>query len=160
MISKLLMPHKFKKIGWCLFVPALIMGVITAIMGFNYQPEWLNIKMFAIISDQVFEPSHFFGFVKTNITNDIIGILFIAGGLMVGFSREKTEDEFIAGLRLSSLLWAVYANYILLMLCFLFVYGEPFFTVMVYNMFTVLIIFIVRFNYVLYKNSKIPADEK
>ena len=80
--------------------------------------------------------------------------------MFVGFSKEKREDEFIAKLRLSSLLWAVWVNYVLLLFAFLFVYGTSFLTVMIYNMFTVLIIFIVRFNYILYKNAKSVSDEK
>jgi hypothetical protein len=79
---------------------------------------------------------------------------------MVGFSKEKNEDEFIANLRLSSLLWAVLVNYGLLLLAFVFVYGFPFLNVMVYNMFTVLIIFIARFNYILHRNSNYKPDEK
>jgi hypothetical protein len=58
------------------------------------------------------------------------------------------------------LLWAVFVNYILLLLSFIFIYGTRFFNVMLYNMFTVLIIFIARFNYVLYKNSKSLKNEK
>ena len=73
---------------------------------------------------------------------------------------EKNEDEYIAGLRLSSLLWAVCVSYLLLLIAFVLVYGTPFLNVMVYNMFTVLIIFIIRFNYLLHKNSKIVPDEK
>jgi len=78
----------------------------------------------------------------------------------VSFSKEKNEDEFIAEIRLSSLLWAVCVSYTLLLVAFLFVYGSPFFEVMIYNMFTVLIIFIVRFNYILYKNTRTVSDEK
>ncbi|MEO6730880.1 MAG: hypothetical protein ABIN01_06660 [Ferruginibacter sp.] len=90
----------------------------------------------------------------------LVGIVFIIGGLLVGFSKEKKEDEFIANLRLSSLLWAVCVNYVLLFLAFVFVYGMGFFTVMAYNLFTVLLIFISRFNYIVYKNTKIVSDEK
>ncbi len=90
----------------------------------------------------------------------MIGSFFIIGALLVSFSKEKNEDEFIAEIRLSSLLWAVWVSYILLLVAFLIVYGTPFFEIMVYNMFTVLIIFIVRFNYILYKNSKAVSDEK
>ena len=68
--------------------------------------------------------------------------------------KEKKEDEYISKLRLSSLLWAVLINYTLLLLAFLFVYGEPFIPIIIYSMFTVLIIFIARFNYILYRNSK------
>ena len=78
----------------------------------------------------------------------------------MSFSKEKNEDEFITEIRLSSLLWAVCVSYTLLLVAFLFVYGSPFFEVMIYNMFTVLIIFIVRFNYILYKNTRTVSDEK
>jgi hypothetical protein len=87
-------------------------------------------------------------------------VLFIAGGLMIGFSKEKREDEFIVKLRLSSLLWAVWVNYALLFLAFVFIYGTAFLTILYYNTITVLIIFIIRFNYMLYRYSKTAIDEK
>jgi biotin transporter BioY len=87
-------------------------------------------------------------------------VVFIIGALLVGFTKEKHEDEFIAELRLSSIFWAVWVNYIILLAAFLFVYGTPFLTVMIYNMFTVLIIFIVRFNFLLNKSTKAVPDEK
>ena len=90
----------------------------------------------------------------------MVGVPFIIGALLVSFSKEKNEDEFIAEIRLSSLLWAVWVNYILLLVSFLLVYGSPFIEVMVYNMFTTLLIFIVRFNHLLYRNRKTVPDEK
>ncbi len=71
----------------------------------------------------------------------IIGLLFIA------FARENTEDEMIRLLRLESLQWSVYINYFLLALAIAFVYNDAFFTVMIYNMFTILLVFIVRFRW-------------
>ena len=119
-----------------------------------------KVPVFAIISDDLFAETHYFSFVKANSTYTLAGLLFICSALLVGFSKEKTEDEFIANLRLSSLLWAVLVNYTLMLLAFIFVYGPSFLQVMMYNIFTVLAIFIVRFNYVLYKNAKSAADEK
>jgi hypothetical protein len=139
-------------------VPATVFGFILSITGTDI--SWLHMKVFAIFSDGAFGKNQSFGVIDTNITNTVIGVLFIIGAMLVGFSREKSEDEFIAKLRLSSLLWAVSVNYILLLLAFMFIYGTPFLNVMVYNMFTVLILFVVRFNYLLYKNSKIAPDEK
>lgn len=134
------------------------MGIILCSTGFDdYQ---ITAKVFAIFSDGLFANFQSFKLVTTNITNTVIGVFFIAGALTVSFSKEKNEDEYIAELRLSSLLWAVCVSYILLLMAFLFVYGTPFLNVMVYNMFTVLIIFIVRFNYTLYKNAKTVPDEK
>ncbi len=158
MSNKFLLPNRFKIIGWMLFIPATALGIILTTT--NFQIDWLNVKVFAIFSDGAIGQRQSTGLMETNITNTAIGVLFITGAMLVGFSKEKKEDEFIANLRLSSLLWAVAVNYILLFLAFLFVYGTPFLTVMVYNMFTVLILFIARFNYILYRNAKTIPDEK
>lgn len=158
MYNKILLPNKFKKIGWFIFIPAIILGVSLSLTGF--EASWLNGKVFALFNEEIIGNSQSFVFIKTNITNTVAGVLFITGAMFVGFSREKKEDEYISNLRLSSLLWAVCASYFLLLLAFIFVYGTAFFTVMIYNMFTILIIFITRFNYILYKSYKSVPDEK
>ena len=159
MPHKLLLPNRYKKIGWAIFIPATIMGIFLMFTDFDGMPVYA--KVFSIVYTEIMgkeRPS--FIFVEVNVTNTIVGILFIIGGLLVSFSKEKYEDEFINNLRLSSILWAVLVNYLLLLLAFMFIYGMTFLYVMLYNMFTVLIIFIVRFHYVLYRNSKSVADEK
>lgn len=158
MTSYLLLPNKFKIIGWFILVPITIAGIYLSITGFNSLE--LNAKVFALLNTEFMSKSVYFSFIKTDITQTLIGILFLVGGLLVSFSKEKIEDEYIAKLRLSSLLWAVWVNYILLLLCFIFVYGTGFLSVMIYNMFTVLIIFIIRFNYLLCKNAKMAKNEK
>src|SRR5699024_10076420 len=107
----------------------------------------INATVFALYADEILGKAHYFNFIKTDIVNTLIGVLFIIGGLMVSFSSERNEDEYIANLRLNSLLWAVLVNYLILLLMFLFIYGLGFLNVMVYNMFTVLIIFIAKFHY-------------
>ncbi len=157
MKATMLLPNRFKKLGWIILVPATIAGLILSVN--EYEISWLNVKVFAILNNNFGESSSF-SFIDDNITNELVGLLFIVGAVLVAFTKEKKEDEFIASLRLNSLLWAVFVNYALLFMAFLFVYGISFYSVMVYNMFTVLIIFIIRFNYILYKNSKIVSDEK
>ncbi len=154
----IILPNHFKKIGWFILVPSLILGVYIVATGYEF--DWLEAKVFAIISDRSLSDREYFRFMDTNITNTLTGVLCIVGAMMVGFSREKIEDEYIAGIRLSSLLWAVGVNYLLLLLAFLFIYDSPFMDVMVYNMFTILLLFIARFNFVLYKNAKYVPDEK
>lgn len=146
-------------IGWMIFIPSFILGLCILIYG--YEPSWLNAKMPSIFPGQIFgDKKEYFNIVSVNITQTIVGVLFIIGCLLVGFTKEKNEDEFIAEIRLSSLLWAVLVNYSLLLVAFIFIYDIAFISVMVYNMFTVLLIFILRFNYILYKNSKSVSDEK
>jgi hypothetical protein len=162
MNSKLLLPHRFKTIGWIILIPITILGIIA--MANNFEPDWLDMRIFALFNDDLLfggvGESGNFKFIETNVTLTLIGALFIVGAMMVGFSKEKMEDEFIAKIRLSSLLWSVWVNYALLFLAFIFVYGMSFFDVMIFNMFTVLIIFIVRFNYILWRSSKSMADDK
>ena len=158
MPHNLLLPNRFKLIGWFILIPTTILGVLLSLNGFNVFS--IKAKTFAFLFDKGLGQTTGFGIIETDLTNTIIGILFIIGAMLVGFSKEKMEDEFIAKLRLSSLLWAVWMNYILLFFCFLFIYDSFFFNVMVYNMFTVLILFIARFNFILYYNSKAAPDEK
>lgn len=165
MNRKLLLPNRFKTIGWFILIPATIAGIF--LMATEYEANWLTTKVFAIFNDDLFfgnnesiGASKYFTIITTDVTNTLVGILFIVGGIMVSFAKEKKEDEFIANLRLTSLMWSVWVNYALLLLCLIFVWGLAFFNVMVYNMFTILIIFIIRFNYILYRNAKSMADDK
>ena len=158
MKNKLLLPNRYKRIGWFILIPITIIGIVLMVAD-NVNMA-LDAKVFALVNTEFLSKSQFFTFIKTDITGTIVGILFIVGALLVGFSKEKNEDEFIGNLRQSSLLWAVLINYILLIFCLAFIYGSAFFGVMLYNMFTVLIIFIARFNYILYRNSKSMSDEK
>jgi len=145
-------------IGWVIFFPSFILGFCLII--FSYEGSWLNANVLSIFPSQIFGNNKFFSVISVNLTNTIIGILFIVGCLLVGFTKEKNEDEFIAKIRLSSLLWAVFVNYLLLLIAFIFIYDTAFLSVMIYNMFTVLLIFILRFNYILYRNSKSVSNEK
>jgi hypothetical protein len=158
MKTSILLPNRYKTLGWFILIPATLAGLVLCFSGFD--SHWMQAKVFAIASDEFMGSGRYFSLISADITNTVTGALFIIGGMLVGFSKEKNEDEFITGLRLSSLLWAVCVSYLLLLVAFLFVYGTAFLQVMVYNMFTVLIIFIVRFNYILYRNSKTAPDEK
>jgi hypothetical protein len=164
MKTYLLLPNRFKLIGWMILVPATLAGIF--LITTDFESEWLTTTVLSIFGDDTLlnkdgiSGGHNFSFIKADITNSLVGVLFIIGGLMVSFSKEKREDEFIANVRLSSLLWSVWANYILLIFAFLFIWNFDFLSVMVYNMFTILIIFIIRFNYVLYRNTKSLADDK
>lgn len=129
----LLLPNIYKKIGWWVFIPATIMGIL--LISFDSVIE-INATVFAIYADDFFGSPRYFSFIKTDIAYTLIGALVIIGGMLVGFSREKNEDEYIASLRLNSLLWAVLVNYVLLLIMFLFVYGLGFLSIMMYNIFT------------------------
>ena len=157
MSKKLLFPHSFKKVGWVLLIPACLLTILLSVDAHIFE---LNGRAFAVFSDLLFDDPKIFQFIEVNLLPSIVGICFIIGGIFVAFSKLKVEDEYISELRLSSLLWAVYVNYALLLFAFIFVYNMPFLMVMVYNMFTILIIFIIRFHFILYRTSKQVENEK
>lgn len=155
---KYLFPYQFKKIGWIILIPTMLAGL--SVIYLNYEPEFFRIKVFALLNDGVFSKGKNFEFFTDNVFNEIIGILLIISSLMIAFSRQKMEDEFIAKIRLESLVWATYFNYAVLILSMIFVYGISFFNVMTFNLFTILFFFIIRFNWELMKLKKAQSNEE
>lgn len=159
MNTKFLFPNRFKRIGWMLLIPTVILGIAIIFFDFNF--KFLDFKVLAIYSHgSIFWGPHIFDLVENNVTDEICAVLFIIGATFVAFSKEKEEDEFIGKIRLESLVWATYVNYAILIFCFLFIYDEGFQKVMILNMFSILIFFIIRFNYILYKSRKSLSHEK
>jgi len=160
METRFLLPNRCKLIGWILLIPSAVLGYY--VVFYEFKLKFLEMKVFVLNSGgpAPWDPQGKLGFESHNLTATITGILFLAGALMVALAREKNEDEFISGKRLESLLWATFINYIILFFCFLFFYDFGFVYVMILNMFTILILFIVRFNYVLFRSSKSLKYEK
>ena len=153
MKTNYLLPNKYKLFGWILFIMGLIGGIY--LVGTDYESDVLNLKVFALYYDGTFftENSGFFKIIENSIVDELVSIAIIIGGLVVGFTREKVEDEFIYKLRKDSLVWAIIANYIILLLTIIFVYNFTFFDVLVFNMFTPLLFFIIRFNFLKLKSN-------
>ncbi len=144
-----LLPNQFKLYGWLLFVPsfvALMFGLFT-----NYNFETIKSKVFAIVGDSNLIDTFYFKWITVYVDFTIIGTLTLIGGFLIMFSREKNEDEFVASVRLSSLQFSVFLSYVFLLFCFIFIYGITFFKIMVVNLFISIIVFVFRFNYLLYK---------
>lgn len=147
MEAKLLLPNKFKIVG----IVVLIVGAILWMLDDHY-PGLLTLDLswlFPITGQNPLVPPN-----KTDMAFSIYTIFLITGGLMICFAKEKNEDEFISRLRLSSWMWAILINYILLIVATLTIYGLDFLEVIYYNIFTPLFIFIVRFNFLLFRYSR------
>lgn len=148
MKTQWLFPHRFRLVGWLILLPSIALGL--AYMYADFQLEFLTIS-FA-------KGKGFLGGELTiNLTDEVAALGVIAGLLMIGFSKELIEDEMVGHMRLEALQWSIYVNYIILAIAILFVHGERFFDVLIYNMFTMLIVFVIRFNMLLYKNSRVLA---
>jgi len=150
---KYLVSNKFKKPGWLLFVTGITLGIIHSVN--DYESNLLITKTVSLFHYETIFPNEngIFRIIENSIIDELITIIIIVGGLLISFSKEKIEDEFISKVRLDSLVWAILVNYVILLFTTVFIYDIRYFHAVIYNMFTPLIIFILRFNYVVYKKS-------
>ncbi len=160
-MKSLLLPNAYKKIGWILFIPALLAGLLFIVLDFHlpFEPKINTFGLFGQGLDigGIKQPA--FRFSEIELIPNLISVLLLIGGIFVIFSKEKKEDEFINQIRLHSLQFSVFVNYALLLLCIFFIHGFLFLNVMVYNMFTVIFIYIIRFHYLLLNNSIIRNEQ-
>ncbi|GAA4415155.1 hypothetical protein GCM10023187_45390 [Nibrella viscosa] len=148
MKTQWLFPHRFRLIGWLILIPSVALGLAYMYAEFHF--EFLTLS---IAKGKGFLGSD----LAINLTDEVAALGVIAGLLMIGFSKETIEDEMVSQMRLEALQWSIYVNYIVLAIAILFVHGERFFDVLIYNMFTMLIVFVIRFNMLLYRNSRVLA---
>lgn len=158
METKYLLSNRYKRIGWLFLIPAILIGIPTVI--YEWEPELFNVSVVAIFGIGIGETSEIIGIQANNIFNELVGVVLIVSGLLVAFSKERDEDEFISSIRLSSLVWATYWNYGILLLALILVYDLTFYWVMLFNMFTILILFIIKFNWSIWKSRKLVGYEE
>ena len=137
----LLLPSKYKVWGW------LLTGIFgTAGLFCLYGNFSLKILDYTIKSNDLF--------ISSNFTNEIALTGTIMGLLLIVFSKEKIEDEFISYLRLKSLQLAVLISYAIFLILNFSFYDLNFFMATFYNSFTVMIVFIIKFQWSLYRLRK------
>lgn len=151
MKTKWLFPHHYRLIGWLIFVPSALLGLAA----FYEEFDLFDLLGRVSAGTHVNRTDDFFAslFSNANFTDELAAVGVIAGLLFIAFSREKVEDEMIGQLRLEALQWSVYVNYLVLAIAIVSVYDGAFFNVMIYNMFTVLLVFIGRFRWLIFRSN-------
>lgn len=130
-MKTLLFPHSFQRIGWIIFA-------ISAAIG-----------AYILFTDNT----------DSYLFNNIAIIGTCIGAILATCSREEVEDEMTGQMRLNSLLTALYINYAILIVCSLLIYDLDFLNVMLYNMFTILLIFMVVFRWKIWRVKKATENE-
>lgn len=130
---RFLFSNKLRPLGYVLF----IVGMVTFCLGNVYSSELLQWQTNNKMNGSQLEI----------LTHDVMLLLLISGLILIAFTKEKIEDERVLQIRLESLQWAVYCNYICLIICVIIFNGLAFFSVMLYNMFIPLVFFILRFRF-------------
>lgn len=91
--------------------------------------------------------------VVNNLSDELLTLVILLSGLVLGFSKEKAEDEYTALLRGAALQWSLVANTVLAILATFSIYGIAYFNFMVIQLFSILLLFNLRFQYTLYKHG-------
>jgi hypothetical protein len=147
---KLLFPSVFRIIGLILFLG----GAVAAFLRFSrgMKPGFLDVNVFAVYS--MYFDTKYFRIIGNNISEEIAGILLLAGVFLFTFAREKKESPGLWYFRTRAFLIASYINTGFLILSFIFIYGLGFLFILCLNMFSLMIIYNLCFRYLLYKSRK------
>ena len=135
-MKNLLFPSAFHILGWILFIPALIAGLL--------------------IYADVLRPT---GILETAI-NDAVIIGIALGSLLIVCSKEKTEDEMTSAIRLSAILNALYVYVILLITSTILINGVEFMEFAIVNLVLFPIIYVLIFRLEMHRFHKMVGDEE
>ena len=100
-----------------------------------------------------------FRWIENGFVDEILTFVIIVSGIIHAFSKEKIEDELISKIRMDSLVLSLYINYGVLVFFNFFVYELSYFYVMVFHLFTILILFNLIFRYKLNIHYKSEYEE-
>ena len=84
-------------------------------------------------------------------------LLMSLGLFLVAFASEKIEDEQIWQIRLDSLRWAIYVNYLILIISLVFIYDTA--HILELNLWVPLLFFIIRFRWVIFRLNRSLSKE-
>ena len=143
MKSRFLFPYWCRYLGWGLVIAHVPMSVIGRANGM------INPLDQPLVDATLFTGEHLF-FICTSL-------VMALGLFIVAFSREKVEDEQIWQVRLDSLRWAIFVNYLVLIASLIFVNDIA--HILELNLWVPLIFFIIRFRWVIFRLNRSLSRE-
>jgi hypothetical protein len=149
MKNTLLMPARFRKIGWFIFAIATI--AFFGMMKYEWRPS---------ILDYTYTDSDGRGSTGTNLLKEIILTFWMVGLIMIAFSRQKQEDEYLNYIRLLSWQYSVFASMVISIIGTWFIYGANYLMFSALNMLTAPVAFIVIFNVMIYRTFERSSDHE
>jgi hypothetical protein len=147
MNTQFLLPRKFRTIGWLIFLPACIAGILMMSgLTFFINENTLTLEVFALFNQDFLSHGQSLVVIQNSLSDEILLTMIVVGGMMTVFSKANQEDEMISKIRYESLVWATYLHFAILLLATFFIYGTYYMQVLIANLFTLLFFFIIRFH--------------
>jgi hypothetical protein len=147
MKNSLLIPGKYKVIGWIIFILSACLGIATFYWEYKIPGFAFQVKSFNLFADY-------------NLTHELALAGVVIGLMMISYAKEKMEDEYLTLIRLKCWQWSVLISFGILLILNFVLYGTTFYSFLVYNMFTVPIVFIAKFNFSLYLLRQERAEDE
>lgn len=141
MKSRFLFPYWCRFLGWGLVIAHIPLTMIARQYGVDVED--------AHGTQELFAGNHLF-FICT-------ALLMTTGLFLVAFAKEKVEDEQIWQIRLDSLRWAIYLNYIILITSLVFINDTG--HILQVNLWVPLLFFIIRFRSVIFRLNRSLSRE-
>lgn len=133
-----LLHYRWKFPGFFLLLSGAVLGTIYFTSDFT-----IRMPVFAVFSS--FLETRMFVTFKTNVADDIILLLLVSGlGLLVG-SKEKEEYPGLDAIRLRAFIKAFQGNTFFLIFSILFIFGGGFIGVLILNLFSFSILYLISF---------------
>jgi len=126
---------------WCRYLGGGLILAHIPVAYFGKINGWENDLHNGISDDRLFNSGHLF-FMGT-------ALLMVIGLFLLAFAKEKIEDEQIIQIRLDSLRWAIYLNYLILIVSLVFIRDAD--HILELNLWAPLLFFIIRFRWVMFR---------
>lgn len=139
-----LLPYGFKWAGWVLLLSSLLLGGWIVAMDFDPQSSEL------LSSLQL----------KGTLINNYAVIGLWLGAIFVGCSKERVEDEMITRIRLNALMIGFYLQAIFIIIATFVCNSLDYLEVMLYNLVTYPLIFVVIYRWMLRSALRGMSDEE
>jgi hypothetical protein len=135
MKSRFLFPYWCRYLGWALFLVHIPIVMFRQQLGFySHSP-----------GESLLNSEHLFFMATT--------LLMAIGLFLAAFAKERIEDEQISQLRLDSLQWAIYVNYLLMIVSLILSNDTQ--HILFLNLLVPLVFFIVRFQWKIFQNNRL-----
>jgi hypothetical protein len=155
----LLLPRSCRPIGLLLLPFAA--ALLIAAYDYNFSLDFLRFNMNPAPAGNDILSGDGEVLVGKNFSADYTGtvgmVLTLISLFLIAFSRERLEDEYVGYIRLRALQVSVYAYCLILCVAALILFGGHFLIVMEINLFTVLILFIIVYQYLLRVKPRFAA---
>ena len=145
-MKTILLSNRLKTPSGIVFYSSIIYGMCASFYPETFLPELLVSvpNNFGFGSAEILKQTDSF-WIKNNFMDELLILVIITSGLVHSFSKESQEDELVNSLRLAAMQWAMIANFGLILLGTVLIYGLPYFEFMSFSLFSQLIIYNLKF---------------